>query len=129
LNGNPVSAAAGLAALGILGRPGAYDVFHHIGGRLRRELKALGRRHGFAVQTPGEDAVFGVRFTEQEDLKSWEDLLTADKALGLRWGIELLKRGILNNPNEKFYLSIAHTDADVDRTLEAADQAFKAMKG
>ncbi len=128
LNGNPVSSVAGLTALDILGRPGAYDVFHHIGGRLRREIKALGAHHGFAVQTPGEDAVFGVRFTEKEDLRTWADLLTHDKKLGLRWGIELLKRGILNNPNEKFYLSIAHTDADVDRTLEACDAAFKALK-
>jgi len=48
--------------------------------------------------------------------------------MGLRWGVELLKRGILNNPNEKFYISIAHTDADVDRTLEAANDAFKAVK-
>ncbi len=128
LNGNPISATAGLAALDVLSRPGAYDVFHHIGGRLRREIKALGARHGFAVQTPGEDAVFGVRFTEKEDLHTWEDLLTHDRQLGLRWGIELLKRGILNNPNEKFYLSIAHTDADVDRTLDACDDAFKALK-
>ena len=60
---------------------------------------------GFAAQTPGEDAVFGVRFTEREDLRSWEDLLTADKDLGLQWAVELIKRGILVNPNEKFYIS------------------------
>jgi len=128
LNGNPISASAGLAALDILGRPGAYDHFHKIGGRLRREIAALGRRHGFAVQTPGEDAVFGVRFTDREPLRNWADLLTSDTQVNLRWSIELLKRGILVNPNEKFYLSLAHTDADVDRTLEACDQAFAAIK-
>ena len=93
------------------------------GARSRR----IGARHGFAAQTPGEDAVFGVRFTELEDLRSWEDLLTADKDLGLRWAIELIKRGILVNPNEKFYISTAHTDADVDRTLEAVEGAFAAL--
>jgi glutamate-1-semialdehyde 2,1-aminomutase len=129
LNGNPVSAVAGLAALNVLGRPGTYDHFARIGGRLRREFKEIGRRHGFAVQTPGEDAVFGVRFTEKEDLRSWEDLLSHDKELGSRWGKEMLKRGILNNPNEKFYLSLAHSDADVDRTLQAAEESFAAMKG
>ena len=67
-----------------------------------------------------------MRFTEREDLRSWEDLLTPDKQLGLRWGVELLKRGILVNPNEKFYITIAHTDADVDRTLEICEQAFAA---
>jgi glutamate-1-semialdehyde aminotransferase len=32
------------------------------------------------------------------------------------------------NPNEKFYISLAHTDADVDRTLGIVDEAFSALK-
>jgi len=128
LNGNPISATAGGAALDVLGRPGTYDHLHKIGGRLRREITAIGARSGFHAQTPGEDAVFGVRFTDREPLRNWADLLTSDKDLNLRWSIELLKRGILVNPNEKFYLSIAHTDADVDRTLEACEQAFAAIR-
>jgi glutamate-1-semialdehyde 2,1-aminomutase len=128
LNGNPVSATAGLVALDVLSRPGTYEHLHKIGGRLRREIPAIGRRHGFTVQTPGEDAVFGVRFTDREPLRNWEDLLTSDTALNLRWSVELLKRGILVNPNEKFYLSLAHTEADVDRTLETCDQAFAAIR-
>jgi len=127
LSGNPLSASAGLAALDVLARPGVYEHLHRIGGRLRREIKAIGARYGFAAQTPGEDAVFGVRFTERENLRSWADLLTADKDLGLRWAIELIKRGILVNPNEKFYISITHTDADVDRTLNAVEAAFGAL--
>ena len=87
-----------------------------------------GARYGFTAQTPGEDAVFGVRFTERQPLRSWEDLLTADKDLGLRWAIELIKRGILVNPNEKFYISTEHSDADVDRTLEAVEEAFKVLR-
>jgi glutamate-1-semialdehyde 2,1-aminomutase len=128
LNGNPVSSTAGLVALDVLGRPGAYEHFHRIGGRLRREIEEIGRRHGFSAQTPGEDAVFGVRFTDRRPLRTWADLLTSDKDLHLRWSIEMIKRGILVNPNEKFYLSLAHTDADVDRTLAACDEAFAAIR-
>ncbi len=127
LNGNPISSTAGLAALEVLARPGVYDQLHRIGGRLRREITAIGARYGFAAQTPGEDAVFGVRFTDRAHLRNWEDALTADKDLGLRWSLELIKRGILVNPNEKFYISTQHTDADVDRTLEAVDHAFAAL--
>jgi glutamate-1-semialdehyde 2,1-aminomutase len=68
-----------------------------------------------------------VRFTACQEPRTWEDLLTSDKDLGLRWAIELIKRGILVNPNEKFYISIAHTDADVDYTLEAVESAFAAL--
>ncbi|MFH0873110.1 MAG: aspartate aminotransferase family protein [bacterium] len=128
LNGNPICAAAGNAALDVLSRPGTYEQIHRIGGRLRKGIKELAARHSFAVQCPGEDAVFGVRFTEREVLRNWEDLLTADKGLGLKWAVELLRRGLLVNPNEKFYISIAHTEADVDKTLGIVDDAFKAMK-
>jgi glutamate-1-semialdehyde 2,1-aminomutase len=55
------------------------------------------------------------------------DLATADKDLGWRWAMELLERGLLVNPNEKFYISIAHSDADVDRTLAIGDEAFAAI--
>jgi len=127
LNGNPISAAAGNAGLDVLSRPGIYDHFHRIGGRLRKGIKEIGERYGFPTQTPGEDAVFGVRFTRLERLRTWADLLTADKEIGFRWAIELLRRGLLVNPNEKFYLSVAHTDADVDRTLQVVEDAFKAI--
>ena len=128
LNGNPICAAAGIAALGVLAQPGVYDGLHRVGAKLRAGLVAAGERHGFAVQAPGEDAVFGVRFTERKPLRTWMDLTTANKDLGLRWALELLKRGLLVNPNEKFYISIAHTEADVDKTLDIADQAFAALK-
>ena len=128
LNGNPICAAAGVAALDALSAPGVYDTLHRIGSRLRAGIVAAGERHGFAVQAPGEDAVFGVRFTDRRPLRTWTDVNTADKDLGWRWAMELLARGLLVNPNEKFYISTAHTDADIEHTLGVVDEAFAAMK-
>ncbi len=128
LNGNPVCAAAGLAALDQLSRPGVYDRLHRVGSRLRSGILEAAQRHGFVVQIPGEDAVFGVRFTARKPLRTWMDLTTSDKDLGWRWAIELMKRGLLVNPNEKFYISIEHTDADVDHTLAVIDEAFAALR-
>lgn len=128
LNGNPVCAAAGVAALDVLSQPGIYDHLRHIGSRLREGIVTSGTRHGFAVQAPGDDAVFGVRFTDRKPLRNWFDLTTADKDLGWRWAIELMKRGLLVNPNEKFYISIQHSDADVDQTLAIVDEAFAALR-
>jgi glutamate-1-semialdehyde 2,1-aminomutase len=124
LNGNPISASAGLAALDVLSGPGIYEHLHHIGGRLRAGLEEIGRRRGVPLRALGEDAVFGVRFLENPAPKNWIELQAHDRALGQRWGVECLKRGLLVNPNEKFYISIAHTDTDVDRTLEICDIAF-----
>ena len=128
LNGNPVCAAAGCAALDVLGAPGVYEHLARIGARLRAGIVAAGTRQGFAVQAPGEDAVFGVRFTERRPLRTWMDLTTADKDLGWRFALELLRRGLLVNPNEKFYISIAHSDDDIDRTLVVVDEAFAALR-
>lgn len=127
LNGNPVCAAAGKAALDTLSRPGVYPHLARIGARLRAGIVDAGMRHGFAVQAPGEDAVFGVRFTDRRPLRTWMDLTTADKSLGWQWAMELLKRGLLVNPNEKIYLSIQHTDADIEHTLGIVDEAFAAL--
>jgi len=128
LNGNPVCAAAGLAALEVLAQPGVYDRLQRIGSRLRTGMMESGQRHGFPVQAPGEDTVWGIRFTERRPLRTWMDLTTHDKDLGWRWAIELMKRGLLVNPNEKFYISLAHTDADVDRTLQIVDEAFATVR-
>ena len=127
LNGNPISASAGNAALDVLSQPGVYEGLHRIGGRLRKGIEESGKRHGFPAQALGEDAVFGVRFIDGPRPKTWMDLQKHDRALGLKWGMELLKRGLLVNPNEKFYVSIAHSEEDVDRTLEAVDEAFAAI--
>ena len=128
LNGNPICAAAGCAALDVLARPGVYEHLHRIGSKLRNGVVEAAERHGFAAQAPGEDAVFGIRFTDRRPLRTWIDLTTADKDLGSRWAMELLRRGLLVNPNEKFYISLAHTDADIDRTLGIVDEAFAALK-
>jgi glutamate-1-semialdehyde 2,1-aminomutase len=127
LNGNPVCAAAGVAALEVLSQPGTYEHLHRIGSRLRQGMLEAAARHGYTAQAPGEDAVWGIRFTDRR-LRNWMDLTTHDKDLGWRWAIELMKRGLLVNPNEKFYISLAHTDADVDRTLGIVDDAFKALR-
>ena len=128
LNGNPVCAAAGCAALDVLGQPGVYPRLAVIGKRLRDGIVASAKRHGFDVQTPGDDAVFGVRFTSRRPLRTWMDLTTADKDLGYRWSLELLRRGLLVNPNEKFYISIMHSDADIDHTLNVVEDAFTALR-
>ena len=61
-------------------------------------------------------------------MRNWFDLTTHDKARGWNWAIELMKRGLLVNPNEKFYISTAHSDEEVERTLAIADDAFAALR-
>lgn len=125
-NGNPIGAAAGLAALRALSEPGVYDRLHAIGDRLRRELPVLGRDARLEVQAIGDGPVVQL-FFGAGPLRRYRDTLATDQALRREFGVELIKRGILTNPGEKLYLSLAHTDEDLDRTLGVARDVFRTL--
>ena len=61
-------------------------------------------------------------------LRSYRDTLATDQTRRMQFGNELLRRGILVNPGEKLYLSLAHSDADLDRFLSAARGALRALR-
>jgi glutamate-1-semialdehyde 2,1-aminomutase len=58
------------------------------------------------------------------DVRTYRDVLPADKALLNRVNTGLIKRGILAQLSTKFYLSLAHSDEDIDRCLAAFDEAL-----
>ena len=126
LSGNPVAAAAGLATLAELRKPGVHARLFATGDRLRAGIAALGRTLGIPLQTPGVGPVFQVFFTERT-IRNHEDTLAADAPLAFRFGLELLKRGLFHTPGAKFYLSTTHTDAEIDQTLIAVEEALRAV--
>lgn len=125
-NGNPISTAAGLATLRVLGEEGTYERLHAIGDQLRQGAERLGQERAIPIQAPGDGPVLQVLFTEHK-IVDYRSTLTADREKGYRFGLELLKRGIFVTPGGKFYLSIAHTDEDLDRTLELFEDALRVM--
>ena len=125
-NGNPVGAAAGLACLEALGAPGVYDRLQAIGDRLRREIPAQGARAGLDVQAIGDGPVVQV-FFGAAPLRTYRDVLATDQQRRKQYGVQLVQRGVLTNPGEKLYLSLAHTDGDLDRVLEASEASLRAV--
>jgi glutamate-1-semialdehyde 2,1-aminomutase len=128
LTGNPVACAAGLATLGVLQQAGVYDRLHALGQRLARGLRQAGTEAGVPLQVLGDGPVLQVFFTEQQPLRTHRDLLRADKKRAVAFGYELVRRGVYCTPGGKLYLSLAHTDADLDRTAEIAAQALKTIR-
>src|SRR6266542_5818139 len=125
LNGNPVAAVAGLATLAELRKPGAYARLHQTGRTLRDGLADLARRSGLPAQVIGETTVFDIVFTDRP-LTDYRAMLTADGALLKAFNAECLQRGIVKG-REKLYVSLAHTEQDVARTLETFDAALGAL--
>ena len=126
-NGNPVSAAAGLATLDVLETEGVYQRLYDVPDRLARGLEALGARMGLPLQVLGEGPVLQPYFTDLE-IRNYADTLRADVGAARQFGIEMIKRGIFFNPGGKLYFSLAHTEADVDRTLEVAEAALRRVR-
>jgi glutamate-1-semialdehyde 2,1-aminomutase len=126
LSGNPVAAAAGLATMAILKRPGAYERIHATGRELMEALSRLLKRAGIPAQVTGEPPLFDVVFTDRP-IRDYRSTLTGDAELMRRFNALLRERGILKGES-KYYISLAHTDADIKDTIAAWESAIVELK-
>ncbi|BBK36311.1 aspartate aminotransferase family protein [Allostella sp. ATCC 35155] len=124
LSGNPVASVAGLATLAVLKRPGAYEKAFATGERLMDGFTAAIREAGLPAQLVGVPPLFDVVWCEG-DIKDYRSTLAADAALQKRVNVRLREAGILKG-DSKFYVSLAHDEADIAQTLEAFRAAVKA---
>ena len=124
-NGYPVGAAAGLATLDVLERPGTYDRLFAMGDRITREITAMGKRLSIPLLVGGEGPVLQVLFTDESEIVDYGSMFRADTQRAFVFGVELIKRGLFVSPYEKIYLSLAHTDDDIDRLLQAAEEVLR----
>jgi glutamate-1-semialdehyde 2,1-aminomutase len=119
LSGNPLAAAAGLATLETLVSDPPYARLESAGKRLERGLlAALGQRRG-CVQRVGSLLTL---FFGPSSVRSYDDALTADTGAFGKFFRGMLERGFWIPPSqfEAWFVSAAHTDADIDRAVEAA---------
>jgi len=128
LSGNALACAAGLAALGELRRPGVYPRLHALGERLRRGIARRAAVLGVPLQAIGDGPIAQVFFVSPvADLSSERALRAADARRATRFGLELLTRGLFVIPNAKLYISLAHTDADIDWTLDVMEDVLRTI--
>jgi len=125
LSGNPVAAAAGLATLAILQRPGAYERLFATGRELMRTLAELLQRNRIAAQVTGEPPLFDVVFSP-EPVRDYRGTLRGDAGMLRRFNALLRERGVLKG-EQKYYVSLAHTPEDVRHTRDSWDSAIKAL--
>lgn len=129
-NGHPVMTAAGLATVEILERDGG-AVHRHLsalGERMKEGLERITASTGLPARVQQFRSVFACYFTA-EPVRSFDDALTNDAARYVRFHREMIDRGFFMIPLnlKRNHLSAAHTVADVDDALTAADRVLSAM--
>lgn len=125
LAGNPVSAAASLATLRELRKPGAYERLHALGRNLRNGFQSLFEERGIQGQVLGDGPLCQVLFTD-ERVVDYRTAFRADREKARRFVLELFRNGIFLNPmGTKLYLSLSHTDEDIEKMLAISRKALQ----
>ncbi len=126
-NGNAASCAAALATLEILETQPVHEHLFRLGERLRAGLREIHARLGVRAVVAGFGSVFCTYFMDRP-AETYPDLLAnhAERFVAYRQG--LIARGVFKMPLplKRAHLGYSHTEQDIDRTLEAAEDVLKA---
>ena len=129
LSGNPLAMRAGLATLPKLEAPGFYEAVNARTQRLAEGLRV-------ALSDSRIDGVVNVAgslltiFFAQGPIRNYVDAKKSDTARFAQFFQEMLARGIFLPPSqyEALFVSAAHTDPDIDHTIQAAKESLRAVK-
>jgi glutamate-1-semialdehyde 2,1-aminomutase len=126
-NGNAAGVEAALATIAELEDGTVHERVFRLGERMRSGLREIAGRAGVPAVVGGFGSLFVLCFMDGE-LRSYEDVLRNDEALFGRYRRELVARGVFEMPESlgRSHIGAAHTDDDVDRSLEAAEEALAA---
>lgn len=128
-NGHPVGTAAALATIAALEDGSVYERTFRLGGRMRSGLQEIADRLGIAMVSAGYGSVFTPYFMEGP-VERYEDLLRNDTAKDIGFRSAMIERGIFMLPLaiKRNHISAAHSEADIERTLDVAETVLKTMR-
>ncbi|MGC5617237.1 aspartate aminotransferase family protein [Georgenia sp. Z1491] len=129
-NGNAASMAAAIATIEVLKDP-EVDFYGHVGrlgDRMRTGLQGIADEHGIAAHITGLGSVFIPYFLDGE-VRGYRDLLRNDDQAYATFQRRMIDKGSFMYPMalKRNHISLAHTEADVDRTLAQAEEVLVAM--
>lgn len=129
LSGNPVSVAAGLATLKLVQEEGFYAHLSELAKQLTEGLTASAKKHGVSFCAQSVGGMFGLYFADQVPT-GYAEVMACDAKAFNRFFHAMLDAGVYLAPSafEAGFVSAAHTAADIDATIEAADAVFAGWK-
>ncbi len=130
LSGNPLAMTAGITTLRAIREPGAFERLEQITGRLCEGMREAAQAAGVPIQVGAAGSMWGF-FLADQPVTDYTSAKRSDTAHYARFFHAMLERGVYLAPSqfEAAFVSLTHSDELVDRTIEAAADAFKATKG
>ena len=130
LSGNPVAMAAGLATLEIISQNGFYDSLIENTTTLLNGLKEVAKDAGIPFTTNQEGTMFGLFFTDKEKVTCFAEATQCNTEHFNTFFHAMLDEGVYLAPSayEAGFMSSAHTEKEIEKTIEAAKKAFEKIK-
>ncbi|HEU5339436.1 MAG TPA: glutamate-1-semialdehyde 2,1-aminomutase [Sulfuricaulis sp.] len=129
LSGNPVSLAAGLATLKEISQRGFFEALTAKTAMLAEGLKERARRAGVSLTAQHVGGMFGIFFTDENPVTRFAQVMGCDVERFKKFFHGMLREGVYLAPSafEAGFVSSAHTESDIDETLDKAEKVFKTL--
>lgn len=129
LSGNPVAMAAGLATLSLISQPDFLDPLVAHTDQLVKGLRQRAAAAGIAMTSNHVGTMWGVFFSEEEHIVNYQQVMQCDTQRFAKFFHGMLDQGVYLAPAsyEAGFMSAAHTDDDIQFTLDAAEKVFKTL--
>jgi len=126
LSGNPVAMAAGLTTLDLISQDGFFAALSKQTTKLAKGLEERAAKANIALTTNQAGAMFGFFFTEEKNISSFEQVSACDAERFKKFYHGMLNEGVYLAPSayETGFVSSAHSDKDIEKTLDAAEKVF-----
>ena len=120
---------AGIKTLELLKQEGTYEELEATTSRLIEGIIQSAENNGITINGGSVSAMFGF-FLCEGPIRNFEEAKTNNSELFGKLHREMLKRGVYLAPSpfEAGFTSLAHSEEEIDRTLEAFDQSFSVIK-
>lgn len=129
LSGNPVAMAAGLATLDIISQPDFYAPLFAKTQTLVQGLHTAAKKVGIPMTSNHVGSMWGLFFTEETSVTNYQQVMACDTQRFNRFFHGMLQEGIYLAPAsyEAAFMSNAHTETDIEKTIHAAEKVFSAL--
>lgn len=125
LSGNPLAMSAGIATLRVLQKRGIWEKMDHTAKRIVAGIENAAKQARINVRTTRVGTMFSVFFTEKK-LTDWNSVASCNTRLFSKYFSTMLENGVYLPPSqfEANFVSLAHSDEIVEKTLRAAERSF-----